>query len=76
MDNSADNAETSVTAPTETAATEADPADAAAGLAEAELAARLMTGHVSAADYQQAMARLAADDGVTRPIVVPPERGP
>ena len=71
-----DTGEPAVTAPTETAATNPDPADTGAGLGEAQLAARLMTGQLSAADYQQAMAQLAAADAVSRPIVVPPERGP
>lgn len=74
--NSADNATWPVTASTETVATKADPSDTDAGRVEARLAARLISGQLSVAEYQQSMARLAAADALSRPIVAPTERSP
>jgi hypothetical protein len=38
---------------------------------EARLVARLMAGDLTAAEYRDAMALLAADDAVRHPVVVP-----
>jgi hypothetical protein len=43
--------------------------------AEAVLTAHLLAGRLSAAQYRQGMAVLAAQDAVRRPLVVPPARG-
>lgn len=75
-DTSADNPVTPVTVHAEAAAADVGPGDTEAALAEAGLAARLMAGQISAAEYRQMMAQLAAAEAIGRPIVVPPERSP
>jgi len=44
----------------------------AAGLHEADLTARLLTGLLAREDYQRAMADLAADDATRHPLPIPP----
>jgi hypothetical protein len=69
----ADVAAAPLNAPAEAAGS--DTPDTGLELAEAALAARLLSGELPAVDYQQEMARLAAAAAGGRPTVVPREPG-
>jgi hypothetical protein len=49
-------------------------ADSHGDRAEAVVTTWLLAGHLSAEEYRQEMAVLAAQDELRRPLVVPPER--